>query len=181
MICRLKVTKQFECRYTTWAMEVVISGIAGRFPDSDNVKHFQENLFNKVDLVSEDGRRWKSGKSMMKSLKKKWSSIENYNFFLSTDDPEIPQRTGKINNVEKFDSLFFGVHHKQAHCMDPMCRMLLEHAYEAIIDAGVNPRKLRGTNTGVFIGACFSESEKTIFYEKSQVRKEWLDHSASDP
>lgn len=54
--------------------------------------------------------------------------------------------------------------------MDPMCRMLLEHAYEAIVDAGINPRQLRGTKTGVFIGACFSESEKTWFYEKLQVR-----------
>lgn len=53
--------------------------------------------------------------------------------------------------------------------MDPMCRMLLEHAYEAIIDAGINPKQLRGTRTGVFVGASFSESEKTWFYEKLQV------------
>lgn len=86
------------------------------------------------------------------------------------DHPEIPQRTGKVNNVGKFDSVFFGVHFKQAHTMDPMCRMLLEHTYEAVIDAGINPRKLRGTRTGVFIGACFSESEKTWFYEKLQVK-----------
>lgn len=41
--------------------EIVISGIAGRFPDSDDVKHFKENLFNKVDLISDDDRRWKLG------------------------------------------------------------------------------------------------------------------------
>ncbi|CAD6237323.1 GSCOCG00002250001-RA-CDS, partial [Cotesia congregata] len=125
--------------------EIVISGIAGRFPESNNMQHFQDNLFNKVDLVTDDDRRWK------------------------LDHPEIPQRTGKINNVGKFDALFFGVHFKQAHTMDPMCRMLMEHAFEAIVDAGVNPRHLRGTKTGVFIGACFSESEKTWFYEKLQV------------
>lgn len=85
------------------------------------------------------------------------------------DHPDIPQRTGKINNVSKFDALFFGVHFKQAQTMDPMCRMLLEHAYEAIIDAGINPKQLRGSRTGVFVGACFSESEKTWFYEKLQV------------
>ena len=38
--------------------EIVISGIAGRFPNSDNLKEFQENLFNKVDLGSSDHRRW---------------------------------------------------------------------------------------------------------------------------
>lgn len=86
-----------------------------------------------------------------------------------TDHPEIPQRTGKLNNVSKFDTLFFGVHFKQAQTMDPMCRMLLEHAYEAIVDAGINPKQLRGSRTGVFVGACFSESEKTWFYEKLQV------------
>ncbi|CAH2232242.1 jg2964 [Pararge aegeria aegeria] len=125
--------------------EVLITGVSGYFPDSDSVIHLQENLFNKVDLISGDGRRWKLA------------------------HPEIPQRTGKINNVNKFDASFFGVHFKQAHTMDPMCRILLEKAYEAVIDAGLNPKELRNTKTGVFIGACFSESEKTWFYEKMQV------------
>ena len=49
--------------------EIVISGIAGRFPDSDNIKHFQENLFNKVDLVSDDSRRWKLGEYLQIFLK----------------------------------------------------------------------------------------------------------------
>lgn len=88
---------------------------------------------------------------------------------MTADVPEIPQYNGKINNVEKFDSLFFGVHSKQANALDPMGRMLLEHAYEAIIDAGVNPRKLRGTNTGVFVGVGFSESEQKWFYQRDEV------------
>ncbi|XP_053616908.1 fatty acid synthase-like [Plodia interpunctella] len=125
--------------------EIYVTGMSGYFPDSDSVMHLQENLFNKVDLISGDARRWKLA------------------------HPEIPQRTGKINNVNKFDASFFGVHYKQAHTMDPMCRILLEKAYEAVIDAGLNPKELRNTKTGVFIGACFSESEKTWFYEKMQV------------
>lgn len=50
--------------------------------------------------------------------------------------------------------------------MDPQCRILIERAYEAVLDAGVNPKSIRGTKTGVFVGACFAESEKTWFYEK---------------
>lgn len=79
---------------------------------------------------------------------------------------EIPRRSGKVYNLDKFDATFFGVHFKQAHTMDPQCRLLVEHAYEAVLDAGINPKDLRGSRTGVFVGACFAESEKTWFYEK---------------
>jgi len=41
-----------------------------------------------------------------------------------------------MNQVNKFDAAFFGVHYKQAHTMDPMCRIILEKSYEAIVDSG---------------------------------------------
>ncbi|KYN03095.1 Fatty acid synthase [Cyphomyrmex costatus] len=41
--------------------EIVISGIAGRFPNSDNMNELRENLFNKIDLLREDHNRWKMG------------------------------------------------------------------------------------------------------------------------
>lgn len=41
---------------------IVISGVAGRFPDSDNMDIFREKLKNKVDLISDDDRRWKLGR-----------------------------------------------------------------------------------------------------------------------
>jgi len=56
--------------------------------------------------------------------------------FVLTDHPEIPARTGKLYNIDKFDASFFSVHYKQAHTMDPQCRLLLEKTYEAIVDAG---------------------------------------------
>ncbi|XP_059048229.1 fatty acid synthase-like [Achroia grisella] len=122
--------------------EIYITGISGSFPNSDSVVHLQENLFNKVDLVTSDNRRW------------------------IHEHPEIPHRIGKINNVAKFDASFFNINYKQAHTMDPMCRVILEKVYEAIFDAGLNPEDLRNTRTGVFVGSCFSESEKTWFYDK---------------
>lgn len=41
--------------------EIVISGIAGRFPDSNNMNQLQKNLLNKVDLLKADHCRWKIG------------------------------------------------------------------------------------------------------------------------
>lgn len=48
----------------------------------------------------------------------------------------LPKRSGKVKNLTNFDAAFFGVHPKQANSMDPQLRMLLEVAYEAIVDAG---------------------------------------------
>jgi len=73
--------------------------------------------------------------------------------------------------LEKFDAEYFDVSFNEVPLIDPMGRMLLEHTYEAIVDAGVNPKDLRGTKTAVFIGVCFSESEGNWFYEKHQVFK----------
>ncbi|KAF7404748.1 hypothetical protein HZH66_003654 [Vespula vulgaris] len=79
---------------------------------------------------------------------------------------DIPKHFGKIQNIEKFDASFFRIHFKQAHTMDPMSRMMLEHTYEAIIDSGINPEDLRGTRTGVFANSCFSDSESDLIYKK---------------
>ncbi|EZA56034.1 Fatty acid synthase, partial [Ooceraea biroi] len=85
--------------------------------------------------------------------------------------PDLSRRAGKVNNIDKFDAEYFDIPFAEAHQMDPMSRMLLEHAYEAIVDAGVNPNDLRGTNTGVFVGACYSETQDDLFYDKPRVKK----------
>ncbi len=41
--------------------DVVISGVGGRFPESDTVDEFAQNLYNKVDMIVEDDRRWPTG------------------------------------------------------------------------------------------------------------------------
>lgn len=121
--------------------EIVISGISGRFPNSYNIDHFSHNLYNKIDMVDDDERRWRHF------------------------HPEMPKRFGKVHRLEKFDAGFFSVIDRHADAMDPQCRMLLEHSYEAILDAGMNPKTLRGTRTGVFIGCCFAETEEVMFGE----------------
>ena len=81
----------------------------------------------------------------------------------------MPPRIGKMNNIQKFDSTFFDIPASEAHVLDPGFRILLEHTYEAIIDAGVNPAELQGTNTSVVTAICFSDSDRYLIYEKPQV------------
>ncbi|KAM9281576.1 fatty acid synthase [Morus bassanus] len=114
--------------------DVVIAGIAGRLPESENLEEFWANLINGVDMVTDDDRRWKPG---------------IYG---------LPKRNGKLKDLSKFDASFFGVHAKQAHTMDPQLRMILEVSYEAILDGGINPATLRGTGTGVWVGVSGGEA-----------------------
>ena len=48
----------------------------------------------------------------------------------------LPRRNGKLKDLSTFDAAFFGVSPKQADAMDPQLRLLLETAYECIVDAG---------------------------------------------
>ena len=41
--------------------DIVVCGLSGRYPESTNVGELQENLFNKVNMVTVDDRRWEPG------------------------------------------------------------------------------------------------------------------------
>lgn len=80
----------------------------------------------------------------------------------------MPYQIGKVNNLEKFDSQFFKIPTIQAHVLDPAARMLLEHTYEAIVDAGINPKELQGTKTAV-LSAITADIQGHAVYFKTEV------------
>jgi hypothetical protein len=45
--------------------DIVISGMGGRFPESDTVDEFAQNLYNNVDMIVDDDRRWPTGQSIL--------------------------------------------------------------------------------------------------------------------
>ncbi|GBM39324.1 Fatty acid synthase [Araneus ventricosus] len=107
--------------------DIVISGMSGRFPESDSVRELKEGLYNKKDFVVFTDKRFEKGA-----------------YHAPYDS------SGLIKELDKLDINFFHVAYAHAQQMDPASRIHLEVTYEAIADAGIDATDLRGARVGVF-------------------------------
>lgn len=120
---------------------VAVVGMACRFPGGgDSPDAFWKLLVEGQDCISPIPRnRWF------------WENFHH-------PDPDAPGLTpatqaGFLKDwTYEFDAPFFGVSPREARCMDPQQRLMLEMAYESVEDAGIPLDDLAGSRTGVFVG-----------------------------
>ncbi|UKD59775.1 type I polyketide synthase [Amycolatopsis sp. FU40] len=119
---------------------VAIVSMGCRFPGGvASPEDFWELVGNGADAISgyPDDRGW---------------SVER-----PESGPEYADAGGFLYDGLEFDAGFFGISPREALAMDPQQRLLLESSWEAIERAGIDPRSLRGSATGVFAGVMYHE------------------------
>ncbi len=117
---------------------LAIIGMGCRFPAAASPTIFWQNLLAGHDAITE-------------IPEERWDVTALYSA-IPTPGKMSTRWGGFLERIDEFDAEFFGISGLEAAAIDPQQRLLLEVAWEALEDAGINPRSLTGSRTGVFIG-----------------------------
>ena len=119
---------------------VAVIGIACRLPGGiDSPDLLWEALLRGDDLVTEIPAD-------------RWDADEYYDPEPGVRGRSVSRWGGFLDDIAGFDSDFFGIAEREATAIDPQHRLLLETSWEAAEHAGVAPKSLAGSTTGVFVG-----------------------------
>jgi amino acid adenylation domain-containing protein/non-ribosomal peptide synthase protein (TIGR01720 family) len=124
----------------TTGLEIAIVGMAGRFPGAPDLARYWANLAAGVESIERFGDEELRAAGVSGEL---------------LADPAYVRAAGVIPGIELFDSALFGFTPREAEILDPQHRLLLECAWEALEDAGCDPRTYRRL-IGVYAGSKYS-------------------------
>ncbi|MBM7774892.1 acyl transferase domain-containing protein/NADPH:quinone reductase-like Zn-dependent oxidoreductase/acyl carrier protein [Actinokineospora baliensis] len=101
-------------------------------------------------------------------------------------DPR-PRRVGRtytrdagfLYDLPLFDADRFGISPREALAMDPQQRLSLEVSWSALRHAGIDPRSLHGSETGVFVGVAYQDYGMPLHLSPESVRGKRITGSVS--
>ncbi|MQA07913.1 MAG: SDR family NAD(P)-dependent oxidoreductase, partial [Pseudonocardiaceae bacterium] len=140
--------------------DIAIIGLAGRYPEAADLDAFWANLLQGRDSVTEIPLE-------------RWDYRAYYHDDGASEDGRISCRWGGfLDEVDRFDSMFFNISPRDAEVMDPQERLFLECTYATLQDAGYTPGDLDAGNgvngqAGVFVGATTADYQ--LFGLESQI------------
>lgn len=124
--------------------EIAIIGMSGVFPGAENLEMFWDNLYHGVDSITE-------------IPKERWDGDEFYESNKNKKEAIYAKWGGFLQDIDKFDPLFFHISPRDAEVMDPQERIFLQCAWKAVEDAGYTRNTLPGKKTSVYVGVMYSQ------------------------
>jgi phthiocerol/phenolphthiocerol synthesis type-I polyketide synthase E len=115
--------------------DVAIIGMSGAFPGAKTLDEFYNALCE--------------GRELIRFLTPEEQGAEQES--LGHGQNFVPA-VAAMDDVDRFDAAFFGMTAQEAELTDPQHRLLLEHSWRAMEDAGYDPYRYQGS-VGVFGGA----------------------------
>jgi acyl transferase domain-containing protein/acyl carrier protein len=123
---------------------IAVVGVACRFPNAADPDAFWRLLRDGIDAITEmpPGR---------------WDTAALFDPEISAPGKMTTRWGGYLDQIDRFEPSFFGISPRETVQMDPQQRVMLELSWEALEDAGIAPPGLKGSRTGVFFGAMWSD------------------------
>ncbi len=118
---------------------IALVGMGCRFPGADNPEEFWQLLQEGRDAITQ-------------IPEERWDGSEYYDPKPNTPGKICTTYGGFVPHLKEFDASFFRVAPREAASLDPQQRLLLEVSWEALENAAIPADKIRGSQTGVFIG-----------------------------
>ncbi len=121
----------------TTGLEIAIIGMAGRFPGAKNIAEFWHNIKKGVEAISFFSSE----------------ELETAGFSAEVvEKPNFVKAGGLMEDIDLFDSNFFGYIPYEAEVMDPQTRIFHECCWSALEDAGCEPGSYDGL-IGLYAGS----------------------------
>ncbi|MGE5286674.1 MAG: SDR family NAD(P)-dependent oxidoreductase [Micromonosporaceae bacterium] len=128
---------------------IAVVGIGCRFPGGD------------AGMLGDPERFWRflldGGDAVREIPPERWAAFDDGSPAVGAALSATTRWAATLDDVAGFDAGFFGIAPREAAAMDPQQRILLEVSWEALEHAGIPPRSLRGSRTGVFAGLSAAE------------------------
>jgi polyketide synthase PksL len=124
--------------------DIAIIGLSGKYPKSPDLESFWENLKSGTDCINE-------------IPKDRWDVTKYFDTDKTKSGKYYSKWGGFIDDVDKFDPLFFNISPHDAELMDPQERLFLETTWKTIEDAGYSRESLIGKDVGVFVGVMYGQ------------------------
>ncbi|MFI4954698.1 MAG: SDR family NAD(P)-dependent oxidoreductase, partial [Gammaproteobacteria bacterium] len=138
-------------QYISQSEPIAIIGMSCRFPGGANSP---EEFWKLLDAGFD---------SSIEVPKERWDIDEYYDPNPDAPGKMVSRKSCFISSpIAEFDANFFEISPREAEYLDPQQRLLLEVTREAIEDAGIEPKTLNQSLSGVFIGLSSHDYEDLL-------------------